>query len=74
MIKVLEDKEKNTKDMTRYARNNGPVLDMKVKKLYTHWKAYLEPFIDYLNNDITKLKKIPLGSSFESTNEKLNSI
>jgi hypothetical protein len=69
MIKTLEDKAKEMEDKVRYARNNGKIIDMKVSSLFTNWKNYLVPYIEYLENDIQKLQKIPLGSKLDTNDE-----
>jgi fumarate hydratase class II len=61
-------------NLRKVARNNGPVLDMKVKEMYTNWAAYLTPFLDYLENDIKKLSQIPLGSQIDTQNPKINEL
>ncbi len=56
----------------KVGRSNGAIIDMKIKKMYANWRAYLEPFVENLNADITKLQSIPLGSKLETVNEKVN--
>jgi len=70
---VFKQKEDSISDQKlKVGRSNGAFVDMKIKKMYYTWRAYLEPFMDYLNADIVKLQSIPLGSKLETVNEKLN--
>jgi hypothetical protein len=71
MIKTLEDKEKEMGDKIRQARSNGKIIDMKVSSLFTNWKDYFIPYIEYLENDIEKLQKIPLGSKLDTKDENI---
>jgi fumarate hydratase class II len=75
LIKTFEDKE-NSVDLSilKSGRSNGPFIDMKVRDMYRNWKAYLIPFIEYLEFDIKKLNKIPLGSVLITENKKLATI
>ena len=50
-------------NLRKIARSNGPLIDMKVQKMYNNWKTYLTPFVDYLESDIQKLQKIPINYS-----------
>lgn len=76
IIKALSDLEsKVPEELSKIARSNGPLIDMKVKRMYTNWKEYLVPFVDILEKDIKILEKsIPLGAKLETTNEKVNKI
>jgi hypothetical protein len=69
MIKTLEDKEKEMGNKVRQARSNGKIIDMKVSSLFSNWKNYLVPYIEYLENDIQKLEKVPLGSKIDTNDE-----
>ena len=72
LIKTFKSLELQVnEDARKIARSNGPLIDMKVKKMYANWSAYLTPFIQYLENDIQKLSKIPLGSELDTQNEKV---
>jgi fumarate hydratase, class II len=72
LIATFEAKEKAIEEkLNKIARSNGPLVDMKVKDMYANWKNYLTPFIEYLESDIKKLQKIPLGSNLETKLEKL---
>jgi fumarate hydratase class II len=75
LIKTFNDlSAKVNQNLRKVARNNGPLVDMKVKEIYTNWAAYLTPFIDYLENDMKKLSQIPLGSQIDSQNKKINEL
>lgn len=56
----------------KVGRSNGAFIDMKIKKMYANWRAYLEPFVENLNADIAKLQDVPLGSKLDTVNEKVN--
>lgn len=72
---VFKQKEDSIDDdKLKVGRSNGAFIDMKIKKMYANWRAYLEPFVENLNSDIAKLQSIPLGSKLETVNEKVNCI
>jgi len=75
LIGVFEAKEKATDEkLSKSGRSNGPFVDMKAREMYGNWKNYLTPFVEYLESDIKKLNKIPLGSSLDTKIEKLREI
>lgn len=70
MIKMYEEKEnKISENLMKIGRSNGPVIDMKVKEMFSNWKMALAPFVDYLETDIKKMQKLPLGSKLDTKNE-----
>lgn len=73
MIVVFKQKEELIpQNKLKVARSNGSILDMKVKKMYSNWRNYLEPFIENLKQDIKRLESVPLGSRLDTTNAKTN--
>ncbi len=75
IINTFDDLSAKTDDKLRkIARCNGPLVDMKVQEMYTNWKNYLTPFIEYLENDIKKLTQIPLGAKIDTQNKNVNEI
>jgi len=73
MCSVLKQKEDSIpENQLKVGRSNGAFIDMKIKKMYANWRAYLEPFVDTLNEEIKKLQSIPLGSKLETVNDKVN--
>lgn len=71
---VFSQKEQSiSDDKLKVARSNGSVLDMKLKKMYGNWRAYLEPFLVYLNTNIQNLEEIPLGAKLETSNNNIES-
>ncbi len=73
MCSVLKQKEDSFSDsQLKVGRSNGAFIDMKTKKMYANWRAYLEPFVENLNEDIRKLQSIPLGSKLDTVNEQVN--
>lgn len=75
LIKTFEQLEaKADAGLSKIARSNGPLIDMKVKKMYANWRSYLEPFVAYLEADIQKLNKIPLGANLETENGKIKEL
>lgn len=74
IIDTFNKKAENYKETDfRYARSNGPFIDMKIKELFFSWGKYLKPYIEYLKIDQEKLTKIPLGSQIVSDNENVKS-
>lgn len=75
LIATFEAKEKATGEkLDKSARSNGAFVDMKARDMYANWKTYLVPFLEYLESDLKKLQKIPLGSNLETKLEKLRDI
>jgi len=75
LIATFEAKERATDEkLNKSARSNGAFVDMKAKDMYSNWKNYLTPFLEYLESDIKRLQKIPLGSNLETKIEKLKEI
>jgi fumarate hydratase, class II len=75
LISTFEQLEaKVDSNLSKIARANGPLIDMKVKKMYNNWKTYLTPFVEYLEADIQKLQKIPLGSNLDTQNSKVKEL
>jgi hypothetical protein len=74
LVKTFETLENSVADGSlKVARSNGPWIDMKVKSMFSNWRSYLTPFLEYLENDVNKLQQIPLGSKLDTKNENVKS-
>jgi fumarate hydratase class II len=67
LIHSFEQKANQFSSTIKTARSNGSFIDLPVKKLFSNWKEYLEPYICSLDKNIKSLIFIPLGSEFETT-------
>ncbi len=78
LISTFEAKEKeytsSGDNMTKIARSNGAIVDMQASETFKNWREYLSPFINYLEADIAKLNKLPLGANLNTKNENLKNM
>jgi fumarate hydratase class II len=75
LVKTFETLENSVADGSlKVARSNGPWIDMKVKSMFSNWRSYLTPFLEYLENDVNKLQQIPLGSKLDTKNENVKNL
>lgn len=74
LIETFNEKSKSTVDILKTGRSNGEFIDLPIKKMYTNWQEYLEPFIKEIDQNLNNLNVIPLGSKIETEIESLKEL